>query len=52
MRRVNEYRQMDNGSLKHINEWVLTGWGEKLLYILGWVWLVLFLIGFLTAIFN
>lgn len=49
MKRINEWRENDNGSLTHVNEWRLTGWGEKALYVIGWIWLVMFVLGFLIG---
>jgi len=49
MRKVNEWRETDNGAMIHINEWVLTRWSEKVVYVLGILWLVLFAIGFIVG---
>ncbi len=45
MRKVNEWRETDNGAMIHINEWVLERWSEKVVYILGFIWVVLFALG-------
>ena len=52
MKRINEWRENENGSLTRVNEWHLTNWGEKALYILGWVWFVFILLMFVAGFIS
>ena len=52
MKAVNEWREKENGAVEHTNEWRLENWFEKFIYILGWIWLILFCIGFIAGVLN
>jgi hypothetical protein len=30
-------------------DWILSKWYDKAIYVLGWIWLVLFVIGFVIG---
>lgn len=49
MRRVNELKMLDNGNLQKVNEWALTGWFEKSIYVLGWVSLIFLALSFISG---
>jgi len=37
---------------EHKNEWVLERWYEKTVHVFGWIWAVLFMLGFLYGFFD
>lgn len=48
MRYINEYRETSDG-FTHVKEWHLTRWYEKVLYVLGWVLTIWFILAFVVG---
>lgn len=49
MKKINEYQPLENGALEHVNVWILNRWYEKVAFVLGVIYSLCFIVGFIVG---